>query len=246
MATTRYMMGTGLVVGAGVLTVTALVYPAMKGVQNVASSAVAQTVTTPSGPLTPDDRTFVVKVRLAGLWEFPAGQMAVQKGTTAAVKTAGEHLIQGHTNLDTSVRAIAPQLGVTLPNQPTLQQQGFLATLSAATGADFDSKFANILRLTHGQIFTAIAKIRTTTKNSLVRELADQANTTVLDHITVMEKTGLVNFDQLVNQETASPTIDPNQTAAPSPSPGAPVVIVTPSADASLPPAATSPTPQVK
>lgn len=243
MQTTRYITGTALVIGAGVLTVVALIYPTVKGVENASTSVAAQTVSTPFGPLTADDRTFVVKVRLAGLWEFPAGQMAEQKGTIAAVKTAGQHLIKGHTDLDTTVRSVAPQLGITLPNAPTPQQQGFLTTLSAASGADFDTTFANILRLTHGQIFTAIAKIRSTTKNTLVRQLADQANNTVLDHMTVMEKTGLVNFDQIVNDETASPTTNPNDLIPPSPNPGDPTLIVTPSANASLPPATSSPSP---
>jgi predicted outer membrane protein len=241
MQTSRYAAGTALVIGAGIVTGAALLYPAMVGLQTVSASSSVQVVSTQFGPLTADDRSFVVKVRLAGLWEFPAGQMGEQKGTTAAVKTAGEHLIKGHTDLDTTVRSIAPQLGITLPNQPTPQQQGFLTTLSAASGTDFDTKFANILRLTHGQIFTAIAKIRTTTKNTLVRQLADQANDTVLDHITVMEKTGLVNFDQIVIDETASPTINPNDTIAPSPNPGDPTVLVTPTATASLPPATSYP-----
>ncbi len=37
------------------------------------------------------------------------------------------------------------------------------------------------MRITHGQIFPAIANIRANTKNSLVRQLADQANDTVLE-----------------------------------------------------------------
>src|SRR5215510_654938 len=35
---------------------------------------------TPSGPLGPADRDLIVRVRLAGLWEMPAGDMAREKG----------------------------------------------------------------------------------------------------------------------------------------------------------------------
>ncbi|WP_329311165.1 DUF4142 domain-containing protein [Streptomyces sp. NBC_01262] len=235
MQSTRYATGTALVVGALLTTVAALMYPTIKGVQAVASSPDAQTVSTQYGPLTQADRDFVVKVRLAGLWEFPAGEMAEQKGTTAAFKTAGEHLKDGHTKLDATCRQIAPQLGITLPNQATPQQQGFVATLSAASGEDFDRKLANILRVTHGQIFSTIAKIRATTKNTLVRQIADQANDTVLDHITVLEQTGFVDFDQTVAQITASPTINHNDTVAPSPAPGdLTIVIGSPSPSAAI------------
>jgi predicted outer membrane protein len=248
MRSTRYLTGTGLVVGALAVTFAALLYPVMSTFQsgvigNAASNINAQTVATQFGPMTPLDREFVTKVRLAGLWEFPAGQMAEQKGTTAAVKKAGEHLIDGHTDLDTTARKIAPQLGITLPNQPTPAQQGFLSTLSAATGADFDQKFANILRLQHGKVFSVVSAVRATTRNSLVRMLADQANDTVLDHMTVLEETGLVNFDQIAIDTTASPS-GVATLPAPTPSPGQPTIIVTPSASFSLPPAASAPASQ--
>jgi predicted outer membrane protein len=248
MRSTRYLTGTGLVVGALAVTLAALLYPVMTTfksgvIGNAASNINAQTVATQFGPMTPLDREFVTKVRLAGLWEFPAGQMAEQKGTTAAVKTAGQHLIGGHTNLDTTARKIAPQLGITLPNQPSPLQQSFLVTLSAATGADFDQKFANLLRLQHGKVFSLVSQVRAQTRNSLVRMLADQANTTVLDHMTVLEATGLVNFDQIAIDTTASPSGLATQ-AAPTPPPGSPTVIVTPSATFSLPPAASAPASQ--
>ena len=110
----------------------------------------------------------------------------------------------------------------------------FLAAMSAANGQDFDQKFANILRLAHGQVFSVIAQVRATTRNSLVRELADQANATVLDHITVLEKTGLVDFDRIAADTTASPT-DPAAAVPVSPAPGEPTFIVTPSPTYSLP-----------
>ncbi|MFE0631148.1 DUF4142 domain-containing protein [Streptomyces sp. NPDC058864] len=237
----RFTAGTALVAGALVCTIAAIAYPAMSGIDAASSSPEANAFSTQYGPMTPLDREFVVKVRLAGLWEFPAGQMALQKGTTQAVKTAGEHLIDGHTALDSTARTVATQLGIVLPNQPTPQQQGFLGTLSSANGPGFDTTFANLLRLTHGQIFNTIAKVRSTTMNSLVRQLADQANDTVLDHITVMEQTGLVDFPQVVSQTTASPTINPGDAVAPSPVPGEPTLIVNPTAVPSLPPAVSAP-----
>jgi predicted outer membrane protein len=220
MSLSRYSTGTFLVAATLIVTIVALVYPVMTGVQASGSSPDVQTVSTQYGPLTHDEVEFVQKVRLAGLWEFPSGQMALQKGTTPAFKTTGRHLIDGHAALDAACREIAPQLGIPLPNRPTRQQQGFVATLSAATGEDFNRQLANILRVAHGQIFSTIAKVRATTKNTLVRRLADQANDTVLDHITVLEQTGYVDLDRSVPVITASPTADPDQTRIPVPRPG--------------------------
>ncbi|MFB7113585.1 DUF4142 domain-containing protein [Streptomyces sp. NPDC056190] len=220
--------------GALSLTLVALAYPSMLGLEKVSSDGSRIIAQTQWGPLTEADRDFVVKVRAAGLWEYPVGEMAVSKGTTKEVVTAGKHLIDGHAQLDVSCRRIAPMLNITLPNVASPQQQGFVTQLAGDTGKQFDSDMANILRVTHGSIFNTIAKIRSTTKNSLVRELANQANATVLDHITVMEETGLVNFDQVLFMQTTPPKLPDSDLTPPPPSGGQPEVVLTP------PPNATS------
>lgn len=239
MPISRTAAGTVFVAGALTLTLTALVYPSMLGVQTVSSAPSRVIANTSSGPLTEADRDFVVKVRAAGLWELPAGMLAMKKGTTPAVRTAGAHLVNGHANLDAADRKVASELGITIPNQASPQQQGFVSTLTADEGKKFDQDLANILRLTHGQIFTAIAAIRAQSKNTLVRELAGVANDTVLDHITVMEQTGLVDFDSLVFQETTPPKLPKSQLTPPAPQPGEPTVILSPPAGFTPPPSTT-------
>lgn len=224
----RNATGTLFVGGALSLTIVALAYPTMLGVSKTATAQDRVIAQTQWGPLTEQDRDFVVKVRAAGLWEYPLGKVALEKGTTPEVKEAGRHLIDGHAALDAACRKIAPMLNVTLPNVASPQQQGFVNTIETSNGREFDSNFANILRTTHGSIFNAIAKIRSTTKNSLVRSLADMANNTVLDHITVMEKTGFVNFDQALFQQTTPPKLPDTDLTPPAPQPGAPMVVLTP------------------
>ena len=47
------------------------------------------------------------------LWEYPLGEMAMERGTTPEMKEAGEHLVVGHAGLDEMCRRIAPELGIT-------------------------------------------------------------------------------------------------------------------------------------
>jgi len=172
------------------------------------------------------DRDLIVRVRPAGLWELPAGQQAIERAPTEAIKEAGDHLIVGHTDLDKRVRIVAAQLGVELPNQPNEQQQGWLQEMSAATGAEYEYKFVNLLRSAHGKIFPAIGTVRNTTRNTLVRQPASDANQTVLAHITILEKTGRVDFDAIANDAVAGSTAGPTGPAAPVPGrvvPSAPV-----------------------
>lgn len=224
MRISRRMVGTVFVGGALILTLSALAYPAMLGVETTSTSQDRIIANTRYGPLTEADRDFVVKVRAAGLWEHPLGLIAMQKGTTAAMKEAGEHLVVGHARLDLTCRKIASELGITLPNQASPQQQQFVATADSKTGKEFDSTATAIMRVTHGQIFPVVAKVRANTQNTLVRQLADQANDTVLDHITVLEKTGLVNFDANNFQQTTPPKLPKDQLTPPPPQPGTPVL----------------------
>ncbi|MEV5977708.1 DUF4142 domain-containing protein [Streptomyces sp. NPDC052114] len=219
----RRVNGTALIIAALLATLGAIAFPVWSyadrsgtGPANLAAGSVP----TRWGPLSAADRDLLVKVRLAGLWEIPAGQQAVERAPTEAVKEAGDHLIVGHTDLDRRVRSAAGQLGVELPNQPNAQQQGWLKELTEASGETYQRKFANLLRVAHGKVFAVIAQVRDSTRNSLVRQLATDANQTVLDHITMLEATGLVDFDDIANGAAAGATASP--TGPPPPSGGTP------------------------
>ncbi|MGW0905520.1 DUF4142 domain-containing protein [Streptomyces sp. NPDC002853] len=245
----RSINGTGLIVAGLVATLAALLFPVWSYEDRSGTGQDlldAETVSTEFGPLSALDRDFITKVRLAGLWELPAGQQAEARGTTKAVQTAGEHLVEGHTFLDARVREVATRLNMELPNQPTSQQRGWLDEMSDAHGGAYDEKFANILRAAHGKVFSVVAEVRATTRNSLVRALADDANTTVLDHITVLEGTGLVDFDDLARDAASAGPVPVTRSPAPpgpteSPAPATPV---SPSPTFSLPPPASRPKPK--
>ncbi|TJZ56162.1 DUF4142 domain-containing protein [Streptomyces piniterrae] len=198
-------IATGLVVCALVATLGALLLPVQLFGENAAVAQSAPswdddgggTWNTKYGPLTALDRDFVRKVRLAGLWELPAGRQAQERGGTAAVKTAGNHLVMGHTELDRRSIETARALRIQLANQPNDMQQGWLAQLNAAQGAEYDRLFAQIVRRAHGKVFGLVALVRAQSENTMVRSLATRANSVVLDHITVLEKTGLVDFATL-------------------------------------------------
>ncbi|MET7983746.1 MULTISPECIES: DUF4142 domain-containing protein [unclassified Streptomyces] len=240
--------GTGLIIAALLATLAALAFPVWSYADRAGTgldTLNSQSVPTPYGPLSALDREFVTRVRLAGLWELPAGQQAQERGTTRAVRTAGQHLIEGHTFLDARVRDVAARLGLELPNQPNAQQRQWLSTLGAAHGTRYDQDFANFLRAAHGKVFAMVAQVRANTRNSLVRELADDANIIVLDHIKILEATGYVDFEALAEDAaTASPPPLVNSPAPPGPvaSPSPPVP-VTPFSAYPLPPAAARPEP---
>ncbi|MGK3207090.1 DUF4142 domain-containing protein [Amycolatopsis sp. MEPSY49] len=174
----------------------------MAGMQ-MGSAAQAAAEIAGAGPVTELDKTFLVKVRQAGLWEMPAGTLAQTHASSDAVKRAGLHLLDGHSHLDQLVREDAKMLGVTLPDQASAEQQGWVRQLIAAQGLQFDKLFVNLLRASHGKIFATIAEVRAGTQNDVIRRHATQANQTVLDHMNVLEDTGLVDPETIAEVAAA-------------------------------------------
>ncbi|MCI4062684.1 DUF4142 domain-containing protein [Micromonospora sp. R77] len=168
-----------LVAGLGVLPATALAAPAPGQQMNAA------------------DMTLLNGVRLAGLWEMPAGNMAAEKGQSKRVREIGAEISRQHGVLDQLVVEAANKLGAVLPTTPTTQQQGWLTEMQNATGNQFDQIFVTRLRVAHGNIFPVIGAVRASTRDPIVRKLAEEANKFVNDHMSMLESTGLVRWQQL-------------------------------------------------
>ncbi|HET6530459.1 MAG TPA: DUF4142 domain-containing protein [Actinoplanes sp.] len=149
------------------------------------------------GAIAMADRDFVVKVRLAGLWEIPAGNMAQEKSENPRVRAIGKAIAEQHVTLDKLDVVAAKKLGIALPNQPNAQQEGWLAEMRAANATTFDQIFIDRLRAAHGAIFPAIGIIRASTRNDAVRKLAQEANQFVMTHLTLLESSGLVDYGAL-------------------------------------------------
>lgn len=163
------------------------------------------------GAVSAADKDLVVKVRLAGLWEIPAGEMAQEKSNDPRIQKIGREIANQHEALDAFDRAAAKKLGIALPKKPNSDQQGWLAEMRDADGDEFDAIYIDRLRAAHGKIFPAIGTVRATTRNDIVRKLAQQANQFVVTHMTLLESSDIVDF-------AALPTA-PDPSAAPSSAP---------------------------
>jgi putative membrane protein len=190
--------------------------------QSAVAQAAAPTVPVPPGELIPDTATgdvtdadidLVVKVRLAGLWEIPAGEMAQEKSDNPKIQEIGKDIATQHKELDKLARAAAKKLEIKLPNDPNKDQQGWLDEMAEAEGEEFDQIYVDRLRAAHGKIFPAIATIRASTRNDTVRLLAQQANQFVATHLTLLESSDIVDFEAL-------PTAPNPSAAASSKAPG--------------------------
>jgi predicted outer membrane protein len=159
--------------------------------------AVAQAQPTGPTQLGVTDMALLNGVRLAGLWEIPAGQMAAEKGNSPRVREIGAEIAKQHIELDQLAVQAANKMGASLPTEPTTEQKKWLAEMQEATGPRFDKIFVDRLRAAHGAIFPVIGAVRANTRSEAVRKLAQEANSFVMDHLTMLESTGLVRYDEL-------------------------------------------------
>ncbi|AGL20129.1 DUF4142 domain-containing protein [Actinoplanes sp. N902-109] len=150
------------------------------------------------GDLSAADKDFVIKVRLAGLWEVPASNMAQEKSEDPTIQKVGASIGAQHVALDKLDVAVAKKLGIQLPNLPNNDQQGWLNEMAnAKTSKQFDQIYVDRLRAAHGKIFPAIATIRASTRNDSVRKLAQETNQFVMTHMTLLESSGIVDYGAL-------------------------------------------------
>lgn len=171
----------------------------------------------PVGPaqLNAADVTLLNGVRLAGSWEMPAGQMAAEKGSSARVRQVGQEIANQHVELHELAVQAANQIGAV---SPTAERAGWLDEMKNATGRQFDQIFVDRLRAAHGKIFPVIGAVRASTRNPAVRKLADEANTFVMNHLQLLESTGLVRYERLP-PAALPPEQDVSAWASPRPTP---------------------------
>ena len=185
------------------------------------------------GDISEADEDFVIKVRLAGLWEIPAGEMAQKKSDSTRIKKIGRSIADQHNELDELTRNAAEKLRIDLPDEPNKDQQGWLDEMEAAEGEEFDQIYIDRLRAAHGKIFPAIATIRATTRNDTVRKLAQQTNQFVMTHMTLLESSNIVDYAALptapapANPGSGPVPVDGQMLAAASSSGGIPGVSTT-------------------
>lgn len=169
------------------------------------------------GNIDDTDRVFLVKVRQAGLWERPGGLMAQQQAGSERVKEIGRILAEDHKQLDEECRFIAKQLGVALPDQPSADQQAWMREFAPLKGHEFDVSMVKWMRFAHGGVFSAIASVRASTRNDMMRLYAERANEMVNKHMSLLESTGLVQYDNLPHSAIGAPAVALAAASTPTP-----------------------------
>lgn len=129
------------------------------------------------------DQDWMVFAHQSNLAEIAAGQAAVQQATTDAVREHGQMLIDDHTALDADLTAAAEQLGVTLPSEPTEEQQEILASVTAQSGEAFDTAWVEAQIVSHRETLAAGEQELAEGSEQAAKDLAAAAAPVVQEHL---------------------------------------------------------------
>jgi putative membrane protein len=94
-------------------------------------------------------QTFMMKAIQGNLAEVSMGQLAQKQGESQGVRSFGQQLVTDHTAANTRATAVASQMGMTPPSEPSKKAQSDAAKMAKMSGAAFDRAFARHMVADH-------------------------------------------------------------------------------------------------
>ncbi len=154
-----------------------------------AASVLGLATPTWAAQISPQDERFVTDAAQTNIAEVDAGHMAVQKGTSPAVKQLGQTLIADHTRAEDQLRQIAQQQGLQLPDKPSQEQQAMANRLSQAKPgrASFDTAFAKDMVEGHQKAVSEFQQEAQTTHDPGLRSYAQTTLPVLQKHLQMSE-----------------------------------------------------------
>jgi len=97
------------------------------------------------------DETFVKVAARGGLAEIKLGKLAMDQGSSEAVKAFGTRMVAEHTNAGDKLKEVAKEEQIGLPTDISARNQAAYDRLSKLSGADFDQAYAQDMVKDHQQ-----------------------------------------------------------------------------------------------
>jgi putative membrane protein len=121
--------------------------------QDAASAAVGQAAAT-VGAVTTEG--FVKELANSDMYEIKAGQIAQQKGQSAAVKAFGKQMVTDHTAMTNQMKPLILAANQTAPSDLDERHKGLIDNLNAASAADFDKAYLSQQEAAHQEALTLL------------------------------------------------------------------------------------------
>ncbi|MDB6109237.1 MAG: hypothetical protein JWR69_987 [Pedosphaera sp.] len=136
-----------------------------------------------AGQLNSKDYNFVVEAARIDTEEVQGGKLAQKRGTSQAVRSFGEHMINDHSEANTGLKEIATQKGAALPTQLSQGQNSSLQRLAGLSGAEFDKTYAQEMVKGHTDAVKLFQQAAQTATDTDLRAWAQTALPLLQEHL---------------------------------------------------------------
>lgn len=112
--------------------------------------------------MAPEEKEFVSKAGMGGMFEVQAGNLALQKATSADVKAFAQRMVTDHGTANTELAQLATTKGLALPTELGGDHDGAFDHLNGLSGAEFDKSYMQHMVEDHDKAVADFDKVATT------------------------------------------------------------------------------------
>jgi putative membrane protein len=140
--------------------------------------------------MTSTTKGFVTAAAISDMYEVAAGQIAVQRAQSPAVKDFAQKMVDAHTETTTKLKGILAdsKINVTLPAHVDHRRQGMLDDLRGAKAQDFDHRYVSQQVAAHKEANILMRGYAKDGDNAALKEFAGTTDKAVKMHLSMAEK----------------------------------------------------------
>lgn len=133
--------------------------------------------------LSGNDRNFITEAAEGGMAEVELGKLAQQNGARADVKQFGQRMVEDHGKANEELKAVASNLGATVPAEPGKKHRGDIQKLSKLTGDKFDREYVAHMVKDHEKDISAFEKQSKKGDAQELKQFAAKSLPTLQEHL---------------------------------------------------------------
>lgn len=143
-----------------------------------------------SAEMTTTTKGFVTAAATSDLYEVTAGQIAVQRAQSAAVKDFAQKMVDAHSETTTKLKSLVAdnKINVALPAHVDHRRQGMLDNLRGAKASDFDHRYITQQVAAHKEADILMRGYAKDGDNAALKDFAATTDQAVKMHLSMAEK----------------------------------------------------------
>jgi len=139
------------------------------------------------GQFSASDSEFARKAACGGAAEVALGRLAVEKGSSDAVKQFGQRMVDDHGKANQQLQDIASRKGVSLPAEPTPEEKKGIEKLRGLSGQEFDNEYVNMMTEDHKKDLKAFKQASQSADDADLKSFAASTEPVVKEHLKMLE-----------------------------------------------------------